>query len=148
MKKSNAKPADKKMIIVFVILMIAIIAFATSSKSGEQAPAEEDQYTPASFEEIYQAYKDNELVADDLYKGRRYEVTATINGMETGGLMNMTGGATLTMEKKIGNTIVVFLAEFERDQEEPLKNIKVGDEITFEGTCYSAGSWSDCELVN
>ena len=46
MKKSNAKPADKKMIIVFVILMIAIIAFATSSKSGEQAPAEEDQYTP------------------------------------------------------------------------------------------------------
>ncbi|UVM99521.1 MAG: hypothetical protein [Bacteriophage sp.] len=59
-----------------------------------------------------------------------------------------TGGATLTMEKKIGNTIVVFLAEFERDQEEALKNIKVGDEITFEGTCYSAGSWSDCELVN
>jgi hypothetical protein len=52
------------------------------------------------------------------------------------------------MEKKIGNTIVVFLAEFERDQEEALKNIKVGDEITFEGTCYSAGSWSDCELVN
>ena len=52
MKKSNAKPADKKMIIVFVILMIAIIAFATSSKSGEQAPAEEAQYTPASFEEI------------------------------------------------------------------------------------------------
>ena len=55
---------------------------------------------------------------------------------------------TLTMEKKIGNTIVVFLAEFERDQEEALKNIKVGDEITFEGTCYSAGSWSDCELIN
>ena len=48
----------------------------------------------------------------------------------------------------IGNTIVVFLAEFERDQEEALKNIKVGDEITFEGTCYSAGSWSDCELIN
>lgn len=50
-------------------------------------------------------------MADDLYKVRRYEVTATINGMETGGLMNMTGGATLTMEKKIGNTIVVFLAD-------------------------------------
>lgn len=147
MKKSN--PAkQKKMIIVFVILMVIIMVTAMSNKDDEQAPAKEDQYTPASFEEIYQAYEDNELVADDLYKGRRYEVTATINGMETGGLMNMTGGATLTMEKKIGNTIVVFLAEFERDQEEALKNIKVGDEITFEGTCYSAGSWSDCELVN
>lgn len=147
MKKSN--PAkQKKMIIVLAILLIVTLAVAYSNKDDEQAPAEEDQYTPASFEEIYQAYEDNELVADDLYKGRRYEVTATINGMETGGLMNMTGGATLTMEKKVGNTIVVFLAEFERDQEEALKNIKVGDEITFEGTCYSAGSWSDCELVN
>ena len=147
MKKAN--PAkQKKMIIVFVILMVIIMVTAMSNKDDEQAPAKEDQYTPASFEETHQAYEDNELVADDLYKGRRYEVTATINGMETGGLMNMTGGATLTMEKKIGNTIVVFLAEFERDQEEALKNIKVGDEITFEGTCYSAGSWSDCELVN
>ena len=147
MKKAN--PAEqKKMIIVFVILMVIIMVTAMSNKGDEQAPAKEEQYTPASFEEIYQAYKENELVADDLYKGRRYEITATINGMETGGLMNMTGGATLTMEKKIGNTIVVFLAEFERDQEEALKNIKVGDEITFEGTCYSAGSWSDCELVN
>ena len=147
MKKAN--PAkQKKMIIVFVILMVIIMVTAMSNKDDEQAPAKEDQYTPASFEEIYQAYDDNEHVEDDIYKGRRYEVTATINGMETGGLMNMTGGATLTMEKKIGNTIVVFLAEFERDQEEALKNIKVGDEITFEGTCYSAGSWSDCELVN
>ena len=147
MKKSN--PAkQKKMIIVCAILLIITLAVAYSNKGDEQAPDKEDQYTTASFEEIYKAYKDNELVADDLYKGRRYEITATINGMETGGLMNMTGGATLTMEKKIGNTIVVFLAEFERDQEEALKNIKVGDEITFEGTCYSAGSWSDCELVN
>ena len=147
MKKAN--PAkQKKMIIVFGILMVIIMVTAMSNKGDEQAPAKEEQYTPASFEEIYQAYKENELVADDLYKGRRYEVTATVNGMETGGLMNMTGGATLTMEKKIGNTIVVFHAEFERDQEEALKSIKVGDEITFEGTCYSAGSWSDCELVN
>ena len=147
MKKSTPDK-EKKMIIVFVILMVIIMVTAMSNKGDEQAPDKEDQYTPASFEEIYKAYEDNELVADDLYKGRRYEITATINGMETGGLMNMTGGATLTMEKKIGNTIVVFLAEFERDQEEALKNIKVGDEITFEGTCYSAGSWSDCELVN
>ena len=147
MKKSN--PAkQKKMIIVCTILLIITLAVSYSNKGDEQSPDKEDQYTPASFEEIYKAYNDNELVADDLYKGRRYEITATINGMETGGLMNMTGGATLTMEKKIGNTIVVFLAEFERDQEEALKNIKVGDEITFEGTCYSAGSWSDCELIN
>lgn len=80
MKKAN--PAkQKKMIIVFGILMVIIMVTAMSNKGDEQAPAKEEQYTPASFEEIYQAYKENELVADDLYKGRRYEVTATVNGM-------------------------------------------------------------------
>ena len=67
--------------------------------------------------------------------------------MATGGLKNLTGGATLTMEKKVGKTIVFFYAEFEKEQEDALKTINVGDTITFEGTCLSAGSWSDCELV-
>ena len=101
----------------------------------------------ATFEVIYKAYKSNELVADDLYKGNRYRVTAIINGIETGGLFNMTGGATLTMQTQVGNTIVFFYAEFEKEQEEALKQVAVGDMITFDGTCLSAGSWIDCEIV-
>lgn len=100
-----------------------------------------------TFEEIYKAYKSNELLADDLYKNNRYRITAKINGMETGGLLNMTGGATLTMEIRVGNTNVFFLAEFEEDQEESLKRISVGDVITYEGTCLGAGSWTDCIIV-
>lgn len=100
-----------------------------------------------TFEEIYKAYKSNKLLAEDLYKGNRYRITATINGMSTGGLMNLTGGATLTMEIKVGNTIVFFYAEFEKEQEEALKKVAVGDTIVFEGTCASAGSWDDCKIV-
>lgn len=59
----------------------------------------------------------------------------------------MTGGATLTMQTQVGNTIVFFYAEFEKEQEEALKQVAVGDMITFEGTCLSAGSWIDCEIV-
>lgn len=101
----------------------------------------------ATFEEIYKAYKSNELVADDLYKGNRYRVTAIINGIETDGLLNLTGGATLTMQTQVGSTIVFFYAEFEKEQEEALKQVVVGDTITFEGTCLSAGAWTDCEIV-
>lgn len=101
----------------------------------------------ATFEEIYKAYESNELVADDLYKGNRYRVTATINGIETGGLFNLTGGATLTMQTQVGTTIVFFYAEFGKDQESALKKVVVGDTITFDGTCLSAGSWIDCEIV-
>ena len=100
-----------------------------------------------TFEEIYKAYKSNELSADDLYKGNRYRITAKINGISTGGLANATGGATLTMELRVGNTVVFFYAEFEKDQEDALKQVAVGDTITFDGTCSSAGNWKDCEIV-
>lgn len=100
-----------------------------------------------AFDEIYKAYKSNELVADDLYGGNRYRITATIRGIEAGGLLNLTGGAVLTMEVRVDNTIVFFLAEFEKDQEEALKKVAVGDTITFEGTCLSAGNWDDCEIM-
>lgn len=38
-----------------------------------------------------------------------------------------------------------FTAEFEKEQEDGLKLISVGDTITFIGTCYGA-NFTDCEL--
>lgn len=100
-----------------------------------------------SFDEIYRAYKENELRADDVYKNNRYRIEAKVNGMSTDGLSNLTGGATLTMETQVDSTIVFFYAEFEKEQEDALKAINVGDTIIFEGECLSAGTWVDCELI-
>lgn len=119
-----------------------------SNPQQEPESTESEQVdTSVSYEEIYRAYKENELRADDSYKNNRYQITAKINGMSTGGLFNLTGGATLTMEIRIDNTIVFFYAEFEKEQEDALKTISVGDTITFEGECLSAGTWVDCELI-
>ena len=100
------------------------------------------------YEEIYRAYKENELRANDTYQFNRYRITAEVKGIESSGLLNLTGGATLTMLIKIDNTYVYFLAEFEKDQEEALKAINVGDTITFEGECASDELWVECELIN
>ena len=100
-----------------------------------------------TYDDIYLAYEENELVANDLYRYNRYRITAKINGMATGGLLNLTGGATLTMEKRVGNTIVFFYAEFEKEQEEALKQVKVGDTITFDGKCVGKGGFVDCEIT-
>ena len=116
---------------------------ATRPSETEPAPTEPE----VTFDEIYKAYKRNELAADDLYKGNRYKITAIIDDIESDGLFNLTGGATLMMEVKVGDTIVFFFAEFEKEQEEALKKVAVGDSITFEGTCSSAGYWYDCEIV-
>lgn len=119
----------------------------TETKVDESTTEETTESIDISvtYDEIYREFKRNELNAKDLYNNNRYQITAKINGMETGGLLNLTGGATLTMEYKVDNTIVFFLAEFEKEQEESLKQISVGDTITFIGTCYD-GTFSDCEL--
>lgn len=99
------------------------------------------------YEEIYKAYKENPIRAEEKYKGNRYRITGQINGMSTSGLLNVTGGATLTMLIKIDNTYVYFVAEFEKDQVEALKTVNVGDTITFEGKCASDELWTKCELI-
>lgn len=135
-------------ILIWAILVIGIGVVVYNIVDFDKEPEVWSSYIEdVSFDEIYHAYKENELRADDTYKNNRYIITAKVNGMATGGLFNLTGGATLTMEKKVGNTIVFFYAEFEKEQEEKLKTINVGDTITFGGECLSAGSWIECEII-
>lgn len=157
--KKEISPQKKRVVYLLcgIIIVIAIFSCVAilMSPSMESSPAESEPQTSektsavgtATFDEIYHAYKENDLVADDLYQYNRYRVTAKINGMTNDGLFNLTGGATLTLETKVDNTIVFFYAEFEKEQEENLKTVKVGDTITFEGKCLDAGNWSECELV-
>lgn len=147
--KTCMKIAVSMVVIGLVLFIGAVIAGMTNSPSKDEisVPEQTTVDTSVSFDEIYRAYKENELRADDTYQYNRYRITAKINGMETDGLFNLTGGATLTMETQVDNTIVFFYAEFEREQEEALKSVNVGDTITFEGKCLSAGSWTDCEII-
>ena len=118
-----------------------------ATKAPKTEPTTDITQPSASFEEIYNEYELNEVRADEKYKGNRYTVTAKVNGINNGGgLLNFDDDINLTMEKKVGNTIVFFYASFDKSQKDSLMNINVGDEITFEGTCYSAGSWDDCVL--
>lgn len=157
--KKEISPQKKRVVYLLcgIIIVIAIFSCVAilMSPSMESFPSESEPQTSeetsavgtVTFDEIYHAYKENELVADDLYQYNRYRVTAKINEMTNDGLFNLTGGATLTLETKVDNTIVFFYAEFEKEQEENLKTVKVGDTITFEGKCLDAGNWSECELV-
>ena len=103
--------------------------------------------TTVTFEEIYKAYKTNELRAEDTYEGNRYRVTAKINGMSKGSVLNNKDGVNLTMEIRIDKTIAFFYAEFGEDQKDAIKNVNVGDTIVFDGTCKGWGLWEDCVLI-
>lgn len=110
-----------------------------------EASSQEVIDTSVTYADIFREFKRNELAAKDLYNGNRYQITAQIIDISTSGFSNLLGGATLTMQARVDNTIVYFEADFNRDQEENLKKISVGDTITFIGTCYKA-DFSNCEL--
>lgn len=119
----------------------------TQQQQQEKEEEKEPKAEVIDFEVVHDAFEKNELAAEEKYGGNRYILTVTCDGLETDGLFNMTGGATLTVYSVVDGVRVYFLAEFEKEQEEALKKIEVGETITFEGTCGSAGYWSDCEIV-
>lgn len=116
-----------------------------NSQQPVQSTVDDGVDTSVTFADIYREFKRNELNAKDLYNGNRYRIAAEINGISSSGLLNLTGGATLTMKEQVDGTIVFFTAEFEKEQEDALKELSVGDTITFTGTCYG-GNFSDCEI--
>lgn len=118
---------------------------STTQSSKNDQNFENDVDTSVTFSDIFKEFKRNELAAKELYNGNKYKINAKINGISTSGLRNLSGGATLTMEIKVDNTIVFFLAEFEKEEEDTLKRLSVGDTITFIGTCYG-GNFKDCKL--
>ena len=145
------KEKKKSLIATGLLLFFGLIFLAISFSTSEYAVTEETTIaitTPSvSFDEIYNEYKSNEIRANERFKGNRYTITAKVNGInDGGGLLNFDESINLTMEKKVGNTITFFYASFNKDEKENLKNINVGDTITFEGTCYSVGNWEECIL--
>lgn len=155
----EVSPQKKKVVYLICSIIIAFTVFvctviimsallSTSLVESETSVTEESpKVDTASFDEIYHAYKENEIVADEAYKGNRYRVTGKIAGISNDGLLNLGGGATLTLNVELDNVIVVLIASFDETQIESLKSVKVGDTTTFTGKCLSYGSWSDCELV-
>lgn len=155
-KKKKAVNTCLAFMFAFAVLFVAALFVAPNGGKGSEiaAPSPEPSVSPAEaidFDELYQVYKDNEIVANEQYKGNRYRFIAEINGInEGGGLIDVFDtdlGAKLTLVKQVGSTIVYIGAEFDKDQVESLKQIKVGDTVTIEGECYSDTYWIECELV-
>lgn len=117
---------------------------ATQAPNTTKKPKE--SYSQVNFDEIYEAYEENEIVAKEKYEGNCYRITATINSINDGtGLLGLSDGATLLMQKQVGGTIVFFYATFPDSQKENLKKVKVGNTVTFDGYCYS-GNFTKCKL--
>lgn len=119
-----------------------------------QAQKEQDQQqrdaAAALFHEIRMAYKNNELSADDTYKGNRYTIVGSFDGISEDGLLNqLLGEIKVTLKIVDEGTPCYLFCDFDADTwREELSKLSKGDEMVIEGECDSWGVWSDCELLN
>jgi hypothetical protein len=56
--------------------------------------------TSITYGDIYNAYEENEIVADDKYDGNRNRITAKITSIHNNGFIGLSSDATLWMETK------------------------------------------------
>lgn len=100
-----------------------------------------------TLEELYTEFENNELRAKDMYSGQYFIIDGIMEGVEDSGLLNIGGGATLTIKhsSKFGN--LWLIASFEKNNVEPLKALDKGDYVRVYGRCNSWGSWGDCQLL-
>lgn len=101
--------------------------------------------TTIDFDTVYKEYKANEVRAEETYGKKRYRVVGNVNALTDDGLMNLMGGVTVTLTRKVGNTTVFFFASFPKDQKEKIMQINAGDDITIVGEMRNLNFFS-CEI--
>ena len=122
---------------------------ARMQENEEKEKQKQTQESMETFTEIYNAYKANQISADDIYKGNRYTLTAIVDKMKEDGLSNTvfdTIGVTAMI--KVNNTNVYIFCSFDENDRDKLKKYNKGDTITFTAECLSSGNWTDCQIID
>lgn len=145
-KKMSNGQAFLLTILIFVfafgIAYISVNVFPSSPKKTEERVVNYD----VTFAEIYREHERNKLVASEKYSGQWYRITGEAVDMSTFSLRHLQG-VTLTMSIEVDGVNIIFAADFEEEQEKYLKQISIGDEITFIGYWDGSGIFKKCELV-
>lgn len=146
------KTISKKLICVLctIVLLLSFTACTQVAKNvfDEGFLDVSDTYevtnTDVTFEEIFWAYFENEVAAKDSYYGNRYRITGYVDAIASD---TLSGEIVVGLSKLTGRSMVAFDAVFQKDQKEQLKKIKVGDSLTFDGTCVDSQYWIKCVVV-
>ena len=121
---------------------------AKAEKEHKEYIAKQKKEGLANLKKIRKAYKSNSLSADDTYKGNRYVLYAELVSIDDGGFLDMLfNDIEVLVIYKDGNTICNAWCDFNDTERDKLKKYKKGDYILFSGVCYSAGNFSDCEII-
>ena len=101
------------------------------------------------FHEMRLSYENNELSANNKYKGNRYTLVGTFEGASEDGILNVIENEIkVTVGIKDGNTQCYIFCDFNPEEwRDVLSEYNNGDEFIFEGECISWGNWQKCSVI-
>lgn len=120
---------------------------AKREKDRIEREIKEREAANSQFIEIYDAFKLNELAANDKYKGNRYTIIGVFETVKEDGLINtLFKEIGVVVSLKIDNKFYSLLCKFDEKEREKLKGYSKGETIKFTGECVSWGIWCDCKV--
>jgi len=151
-KTQKAKIAQLIGIIAFCIIAILfynLFKDIGNSHSKQQAQARARQEAVPAIEvtlnELFTAYKENEVAADSKFKNKKIKITGRISDFGT--ILGF-GNPTISFSHGFDSLQMTF----DKSDSDRIGQLKKGDTITVEGKCTGtfAGdiSMNDCKIIN
>lgn len=138
-------------IIVAAICFGAIIGIIASedSTSDSQSGIENEseiKYIEISANDIYSAFQENEIAADEKFNGKLVKITGIISSINSSGILT-SANILLSVD---GSFFGCVQCNFNSTNSKALANIKKGQSVTIIGTCGGLASFNvminACEL--
>jgi hypothetical protein len=114
------------------------------TRSGPKSPEKKEVHGIANVGDMLEAYKTNQVAADEKYKGKRWRIAGPVDRVTNG----MFGGIDVHISPRGGRTLFTVSCNF-RKSSPWLTGLKKGDEATMAGDCTGGTTLgvrlSDCE---
>ncbi|MDR0519512.1 MAG: OB-fold putative lipoprotein [Clostridiales Family XIII bacterium] len=144
-QKKKGKGGLIALIIVAVIIVIIIAAVNSggdnkdannapsnqTEQSADDSTAPEESAIQISAKDLMDAYDENEVAADEKYKGKVLQVKGVVNSVAT----DIMDELYVTLDNGAELEIISVQCYFNEDKKDAIAKLKKGDEITIEGTC-------------
>jgi len=154
-KKSGGKTALIVIACVFGFAALMGILFGEEEPAGSSSGiAQVDtsseaqiQYIEISAQDLWNAFEDNEVAADEKYKGEYVKVTGIVNNINSKDVLT-SANILLEVDEYVFGCVQ---CNFNSDDAKAIANVKKGQKVTVVGTCGGLNLYNvminGCELI-
>ncbi len=131
---------------ICLIACIGIISNDTSSSNTDAGETVESEYIEVSADDIFAEFQENEVAANQKYKGKLVKITGVVNNINAADAF-ISANILLSVDSSMFGSVQ---CNFNSNDSKSLSNVSKGQSVTIIGTCNGLASFNvminDCEI--